>query len=74
MKRSRKKMTAEALPIEVELDLETTSDDAIIEAIKRALVLVDDAIAEISHREIVPVSEMTDLLLDVRLELSPLIL
>lgn len=67
-------MTAEALPIEVELDLETTSDDVIIEAIKRALALVDDAIAEISHREIVPVSEMTDLLLDVRLELAPLIL
>lgn len=77
MKKNRGKMSTteeETLPIEVEIDLEKTSDDTIIESIKIAMSLVDDAIAEISHRQTVPVSEMTDLLLDVRLALAPLIL
>jgi hypothetical protein len=60
---------------EVEIiDADETSDiDAVIETVERAIELIDGALAATAGHNIVAASEMSDLLLDVRLLLSPLV-
>jgi hypothetical protein len=42
-----------------------------IEAISEALAIIDRALGEMTHRELVSTVEVSDLLLDVRLLLTP---
>lgn len=52
---------------------EASDADAIINAVKQAIMLLDEALSETAARGIVSASEMSDRLLDVRLVLSPLV-
>jgi hypothetical protein len=54
------------MDIDAELDALFTDPTAV------ALALVDEALARISGRDLVPTAEMVDLLLDIRRALGPL--
>lgn len=56
-----------------DLEVETSETDFVIGAVKTAIELLDKALNETGNRGIVSASEMSDLLLDVRLVLAPLV-
>lgn len=56
-----------------DLEVETSEIDFVIDAVKTAITLLDDALDETGNRGMVSASEMSDLLLDVRLVLAPLV-
>lgn len=53
------------------VEIEVT--DTVIETVEKAIALLDSALASTAGHSIVAASEMSDLLLDVRLLLSPLV-
>ena len=58
---------------EEDLDLESSDSNFVLDAVTEAVRLLDRALNETGNRGIVSASEMSDLLLDVRLVLAPLI-
>lgn len=60
--------------IEEDVDVAQVAEaDIVLDIVKEAIRLLDVALSETGNREIVPAGEMSDLLLDVRLVLTPLI-
>lgn len=58
---------------DADLEVEMSKTDLVIEAVTEAVRLLDSALDETGNRGIVSASEISDLLLDVRLVLAPLI-
>lgn len=58
---------------DADLEVETSETDLVIDAVTEAVRLLDRALDGTGNRGIVSASEISDLLLDVRLVLAPLI-
>lgn len=58
---------------EEDLELESSDSNFVLDSVAEAIRLLDKALNETGNRGIVSASEMSDLLLDVRLVLAPLI-
>lgn len=58
---------------EEDLELEASDSNFVLDSVAEAVRLLDKALNETGNRGIVSASEMSDLLLDVRLVLAPLI-
>ena len=58
---------------EEDLELESSDSNFVLDSVAEAIRLLDKALNETGNRGIVSAGEMSDLLLDVRLVLAPLI-